>query len=84
MCIKGFMIVHHHARFYIALFRIMLSMGLPELSSNENIDFLRDSLMYNKMNRQSVSEAFQAIFDQAIKGDWSVSVNWFFHSVKHI
>lgn len=78
------MIVHHHARFYIALFRMMLSMGLPELSTPENVDFLKSSLMYDEMDRKRVSDAFQDIFEEVIKGDWFVSINWFFHSVKHI
>uniref|UniRef100_A0A915DE63 PI3K/PI4K catalytic domain-containing protein n=1 Tax=Ditylenchus dipsaci TaxID=166011 RepID=A0A915DE63_9BILA len=82
-CVKGFMIIYHNARFFIALFRLMLCMGLPELSV-QDIEFLRTSLMYEQMERKDVQVAFQHIFEDVIKSGWFTSINWFFHSVKHL
>lgn len=59
-------------------------MGLPELNSPDNIDFLRQSLMYDKAERGEARAAFEQIFEDVVKGDWSVQLNWFFHSVKHM
>ena len=78
------MVLFHHARFFIVLFRMMLGMGLPELSSEENVDFLRATLMYDQPERAAAREAYLKLFDDVVRGDWSVSVNWFFHSVKNM
>ncbi|KAI1712929.1 phosphatidylinositol 3- and 4-kinase domain-containing protein [Ditylenchus destructor] len=80
---RGFMIIYHHARFFIALFRMMLCMGLPELT-DDDVTFLRSSLMYDEMDRDKAGTAFKHIFEEVVKSDWATSINWFFHSVKHI
>jgi len=78
------MILYHHSRFFISLFRMMLCMGLPELSADENVNFLRTSLMYDQSDREVASDAFLKLFENVVKSDWFVSVNWFFHSVKNM
>jgi phosphatidylinositol-4,5-bisphosphate 3-kinase len=83
-CIKGFLVLHNQARFFIALFRMMCCMGLPELNSPANVEFLRQSLMYEKMERGEARAAFEQIFEDVVKGDWSIQLNWFFHSVRHM
>uniref|UniRef100_A0A914CZ90 Uncharacterized protein n=1 Tax=Acrobeloides nanus TaxID=290746 RepID=A0A914CZ90_9BILA len=83
-CIKGFMVIYHHARFFIALFQMMLCMGLPELSKPEDVHFLHTSLIYEKTKREDAKSAFTKIFDDVAKSDWSTNINWFFHSVKHL
>ncbi|KAI3415984.1 hypothetical protein GPALN_005542 [Globodera pallida] len=83
-CARGFLVLHNQARFFIAIFRMMCCMGLPELNSLEHVDFLRQSLMYDQEERSTARAAFQQIFDDVVKGDWSVQLNWFFHSVRHM
>ena len=82
-CVRGFLVMYHNARFFIILFRMMLCMGLPEVSNQNHIDFLSQSLMYEKTTEEART-AFLEIFDDVVKSDWSTSVNWFFHSVKHL
>ncbi|KAF7638027.1 hypothetical protein Mgra_00002480 [Meloidogyne graminicola] len=82
-CTKGFLALHSQARFFIALFRMMCCMGLPELSP-VNVDFLKQTLMYDKEKREDAKAAFEQIFEDVVKGDWSVQLNWFFHSVRHM
>ncbi|KAL3097841.1 hypothetical protein niasHS_000576 [Heterodera schachtii] len=83
-CTRGFLVLHNQARFFIAIFRMMCCMGLPELNSPEHVDFLRHSLMYDLEARGDARAAFQQIFDDVVKSDWSVQLNWFFHSVRHM
>ncbi|CAK5020710.1 unnamed protein product [Meloidogyne enterolobii] len=58
-------------------------MGLPELSP-VNVDFLKQTLMYDKEKREEARAAFEQIFEDVVKGDWSIHLNWFFHSVRHM
>lgn len=46
---------------------MMLCMGLPELASPENVDFLRQSLMYDKVERDEARAAFQQILGHVVK-----------------
>jgi hypothetical protein len=59
-------------------------MGLPELNCPANVDFLRHSLMYDKIGQDDPREAFERVFDDVAKADWSIQLNWFFHSVRHM
>lgn len=78
------MALHYHARFFIVLFRMMLCMGLPELASMEDVDFLMNSLMYQRIAGDEVRAEFEKICEDVVKGELFVSINWFFHSVKHM
>uniref|UniRef100_A0A914YQH8 PI3K/PI4K catalytic domain-containing protein n=1 Tax=Panagrolaimus superbus TaxID=310955 RepID=A0A914YQH8_9BILA len=82
-CAQGFMVLFHNARFFIVLFRMMQCMGLPELSKQEHVDFIKHSLMFDKPKEEARSQ-FLKIFDDVVKSDLSTSVNWFFHSLKHL
>lgn len=82
-CVNGFLVLYHNARFFIVLFRMMKCMGLPELSKQSHIDFICQSLMYDKSTEEAKNNFLQ-IFDEVVKSDWSTSINWFFHSVKHL
>uniref|UniRef100_A0A7E4ZV14 Ubiquitinyl hydrolase 1 n=1 Tax=Panagrellus redivivus TaxID=6233 RepID=A0A7E4ZV14_PANRE len=81
-CAEGFQVLHNSARFFIIYFRMMLCMGLPELATTENVDYLRESLMYD-MKPDEAKAAFLEKFDKVVELDWTVSLNWMFHSLKH-
>ena len=63
-----FEIIHYYARFFIVLFRMMLCVGLSELSSYKDVEFIRSSLMYDKIEPDDVKESFQQIFEHVVKG----------------
>jgi hypothetical protein len=58
-------------------------MRLPELSL-VNVDFLKQTLMYDKEKKEEARATFEQIFEDVVKGDWSIQLNWFFHSVRHM
>ncbi|CAD5206654.1 unnamed protein product [Bursaphelenchus okinawaensis] len=82
-CAQGYLVLHYHRRFFLALFKMMRCMGLPELQRDEDIEYMYTSLQYEKVERQSILNSFFEVFDGVVKHDWSTTVNWFFHSVKH-
>lgn len=82
-CLQGFTLLHYHKRFFIALFRMMSVMGLPELKKDEDFDYLYTSLMYDKDSRSEVEAAFLEIFDTVVNNKMPIYVNWFFHTVRH-
>jgi len=45
---KAYNIVRHNAMLFINLFTMMISVGLPELQSRENVVYLRDMLVLEK------------------------------------
>ncbi|KAI6182636.1 hypothetical protein M3Y97_00402000 [Aphelenchoides bicaudatus] len=83
LCLHGFMLLHFHRRFFIALFRMMRCMNLPELSKDEDLDYLYTSFMYNTTKREDIEKNFLEIFDNVVKSDMATNVNWFFHTVRH-
>lgn len=83
LCTQGYLLLHYHRRFFVALFKMMRCMGLPELATDEDLNYLFTSLHYHSTEKEAVTAHFQDVFDNVAKTDFSTSVNWFFHSVKH-
>ena len=60
---------------------MMLSAGLPELRSLDDIGYLRKTLVLS-LSEKDALEDFKKKFDYAIKNSFSTSMNWFAHNVK--
>uniref|UniRef100_A0A0K0EVM8 Phosphatidylinositol 3-kinase age-1 (inferred by orthology to a C. elegans protein) n=1 Tax=Strongyloides venezuelensis TaxID=75913 RepID=A0A0K0EVM8_STRVS len=82
-CKEAFLILYDHSRLFISLFRMMLSMGLPECSTQEDLNYLKLSLMTG-VDKDVAAMQFDNIFKEVTKSDLSTKTNWFFHSVKHM
>ncbi|XP_064459270.1 phosphatidylinositol 4,5-bisphosphate 3-kinase catalytic subunit alpha isoform-like [Ornithodoros turicata] len=82
LCGKAYLLLHRHANLLITLFTMMLSTGIPELQSIDDISYLRKTLQVEKTEEQAL-EYFQNQFFEAYGGAWTTKVDWFFHSVKH-
>ncbi|XP_054919880.2 phosphatidylinositol 4,5-bisphosphate 3-kinase catalytic subunit alpha isoform-like [Dermacentor andersoni] len=82
LCGKAYLLLHRHANLLITLFTMMLSTGIPELQSIDDIGYLRKTLQVEKPEEQAL-EYFQNQFFEAYGGAWTTKVDWFFHSVKH-
>ena len=61
---------------------MMLPAGITELSSIDNISYLRQTLAVEK-NEEEALKYFQSVFNEAYEGAWTTKVDWFFHSVRH-
>ncbi|XP_035228755.1 phosphatidylinositol 4,5-bisphosphate 3-kinase catalytic subunit delta isoform-like [Stegodyphus dumicola] len=78
-CEKAFMILRRKGPLVISLFAMMLSTGIPELSSEKDLDYLRETLVLDMTENEAVKH-FRSKFDEALKNSWKTSVNWMAHN----
>ncbi|KAJ1528067.1 hypothetical protein ONE63_007985 [Megalurothrips usitatus] len=78
-CEKAFLILRKHGGLILSLFAMMISTGLPELSCEKDLNYLRDTLVLNKTEEQAIAH-FRAKFDEAIANSWKTSLNWASHN----
>lgn len=83
LCYRAYKILHKHSRLLITLFTMMLSTGIPELQSIDDITYLRNTLQVDK-NENEALHYFQTQLSDAYGGAWCTKLDWFFHSVKHM
>lgn len=81
LCIDAFLILRRKGPLLINLFVMMLSAGLPELRSLEDISYLRKTLVLSLSEQEAIKD-FQKKFDDALNNSWKTSMNWFAHNVK--
>ncbi|XP_057663838.1 phosphatidylinositol 4,5-bisphosphate 3-kinase catalytic subunit beta isoform [Diorhabda carinulata] len=79
-CEKAFMVLRKHGNLFISLFAMMISTGLPELSSEKDLNYLRDTLVL-KMSDDEALKHFRSKFDEALSNSWKTSVNWATHNI---
>ncbi len=79
-CEQAFMIIRKKGSFIISLFAMMLSTGIPELSSVSDLDYLRETLVLDLTEDQARSH-FRSKFTEALRNSWKTSFNWFAHSI---
>ncbi|KPL97520.1 phosphatidylinositol 3-kinase catalytic subunit-like protein [Sarcoptes scabiei] len=79
-CEEAFIIIRRQGSFLISLFAMMLSTGIPEISSVNDLQYLRETLVLDKSEDEARSH-FNAKFMDALKNSWKTSFNWCAHSL---
>ncbi|KAE8741235.1 hypothetical protein FOCC_FOCC013221 [Frankliniella occidentalis] len=79
-CEKAFLILRKHGGLILSLFAMMISTGLPELSSEKDLNYIRDTLVLNKTEQEAIAH-FRAKFDEALALAWRTSLDWAAHNV---
>ncbi|XP_018567528.1 phosphatidylinositol 4,5-bisphosphate 3-kinase catalytic subunit delta isoform [Anoplophora glabripennis] len=79
-CEKAFMILRKHGNLILSLFAMMISTGLPELTSEKDLNYLRETLVLNKTDEEALQH-FRAKFDEALSNSWKTSLNWASHNI---
>jgi hypothetical protein len=83
MACQCFWIVRSHASIFVNLFALMLSTGIPELKSFEDIQYLGKCLMLDDtMTQKEVEEAFGKLIYASLSTK-STQINFFFHNLAH-
>lgn len=77
-CEQAFMIIRKKGSFIISLFAMMLSTGIPELSSVNDLDYLRETLVLD-LNEEQARSHFRSKFTEALRKSWKTSLNWWAH-----
>ncbi|XP_073780479.1 phosphatidylinositol 4,5-bisphosphate 3-kinase catalytic subunit beta isoform isoform X2 [Danio rerio] len=81
-CEEAYMILRKNGNLFITLFALMLTAGLPELTSVKDIQYLKDSLALGKTDEEALKQ-FRQKFDEALRESWTTKVNWMAHIVAH-
>uniref|UniRef100_H3D9Z7 phosphatidylinositol-4,5-bisphosphate 3-kinase n=1 Tax=Tetraodon nigroviridis TaxID=99883 RepID=H3D9Z7_TETNG len=79
-CEKAYLILRKNGNLFITLFALMLTAGLPELTSVKDIQYLKDSLALGKSDDEALKQ-FRQKFDEALRESWTTKVNWMAHNV---
>ncbi|XP_016887681.1 phosphatidylinositol 4,5-bisphosphate 3-kinase catalytic subunit beta isoform isoform X2 [Cynoglossus semilaevis] len=79
-CEEAYLILRNHGNLFITLFALMLTAGLPELTSVKDIQYLKDSLALGKTDDEALKQ-FRQKFDEALRESWTTKVNWMAHNV---
>ena len=79
-CEEAFLKLREKGSLFINLFTMMLSTGIPELKTTDDISYIRDALCLGE-RREVALEVFRKKIQEAMKNSWSVSLNWYFHNV---
>ena len=77
----AYLSLRKHANVFINLFTMMLSCGIPEPPSMDDIEYLRKTLAVEH-NEEKALQYFQQQLNEAHNGAWTTKVDWFFHWVK--
>ncbi|ERL86797.1 hypothetical protein D910_04202 [Dendroctonus ponderosae] len=78
-CERAFMILRKHGNLILSLFAMMISTGLPELSCEKDLQYLRETLVLSKTDAEAL-EHFKTKFDEALSNSWKTSLNWAGHN----
>uniref|UniRef100_A0A8C5ENU4 phosphatidylinositol-4,5-bisphosphate 3-kinase n=1 Tax=Gouania willdenowi TaxID=441366 RepID=A0A8C5ENU4_GOUWI len=79
-CEDAYLILRKNGNLFITLFALMLTAGLPELTSVKDIQYLKDSLALGKSDDEALKQ-FRQKFDEALRESWTTKVNWMAHNV---
>lgn len=80
VCVKAYLALRHHTNLLIILFSMMLMTGMPQLTSKEDIEYIRDALTVGKSEEDAKKHFLDQIEVCRDKG-WTVQFNWFLHLV---
>lgn len=81
LCTESFSILRTHADLFINLFILMVSAGMPELTSSNDIEYLRDKFFLEKSAKDA-----QGMLRKEIKKSLNTtyrSIDNFIHNLKH-
>uniref|UniRef100_A0A4W4EWV8 Phosphatidylinositol 4,5-bisphosphate 3-kinase catalytic subunit beta isoform n=1 Tax=Electrophorus electricus TaxID=8005 RepID=A0A4W4EWV8_ELEEL len=78
-CEDAYLILRKNGNLFITLFALMLTAGLPELTSVKDIQYLKDSLALGKTDEDALKQ-FRQKFDEALRESWTTKVNWMAHN----
>lgn len=80
VCVKAYLALRHHTNLLIILFSMMLMTGMPQLTSKEDIEYIREALTVGRSDNEAQRHLLDQIEICREKG-WMVQINWFVHLV---
>ena len=83
LCNQAYLILRRHSNLLISLFTMMLSCGIPELQTLDDISYLRKTLQVEHSEEQALTY-FTSQFRNAYGDQWTTKVDWMFHFIKNM
>ncbi|XP_042324361.1 phosphatidylinositol 4,5-bisphosphate 3-kinase catalytic subunit gamma isoform isoform X1 [Sceloporus undulatus] len=80
ICVRAYLALRKHTNLLIILFSMMLMTGMPQLTSKEDIEYIRDALTVGK-NEEDAKKYFLDQIEVCRDKGWTVQFNWFLHLV---
>ncbi|KAM7366915.1 hypothetical protein PAMP_014851 [Pampus punctatissimus] len=80
VCVKAYLALRQHTNLLIILFSMMLMTGMPQLTSKEDIEYIREALTVGRSEVEAQRHLLDQIEICREKG-WMVQINWFVHLV---
>ncbi|RUS84647.1 hypothetical protein EGW08_007567 [Elysia chlorotica] len=77
-CEKAFLILRRRFPLLMSLFMMMVSCGIPQLSSPKDALYLHETLVPHLTEEQAL-EHFKGKYMEALKGSWKTSINFWVH-----
>ncbi|KAK3090339.1 hypothetical protein FSP39_011033 [Pinctada imbricata] len=82
LCCQAYLILRQSANLMISLFTMMLSCGIPELQTLDDISYLRKTLQVENTEEQALNYFIEQ-FRSAYGDQWTTKVDWMFHYFRH-
>ncbi|KAL4221541.1 Phosphatidylinositol 4 [Mactra antiquata] len=82
LCIKAYIVLRKQSDLVINLLTMMLSCGIPELQSLDDIGYIRKTLAVEKSEEDAVLYFTQQL-NIAYKDQKYTKIDWFFHAIKN-
>ena len=82
ICEQAYMIIRSQGALLIRLFMMMLSAGIPQLTNDRDVEYLKETLALD-LTLENARKKFIDKFKEAKKKSWSTSVNWALHNMAH-
>ncbi|CAB1345742.1 unnamed protein product, partial [Coregonus sp. 'balchen'] len=80
VCVRAYLALRHHTNLLVILFSMMLMTGMPQLTSKEDIEYIREALTVGRPQEEAERHLLDQIEICRDKG-WTVQFNWFLHLV---
>ncbi|KAK6177652.1 hypothetical protein SNE40_015711 [Patella caerulea] len=81
LCVSAYIILRKHSHLIITLFTLMLSCGIPELQSLDDIGYVRKTLAVEK-DEEAAIKYFITQFRNAYGVSWTTKFDWMCHNLK--
>ncbi|GAB1226597.1 hypothetical protein ENUP19_0298G0052 [Entamoeba nuttalli] len=81
LCLRAFACIRKQGSLFIYLFRLMLATGIPELQHEKDIEYMRDTFMFDKKDDEA-KEAFRQLIYECLEAK-SQTLNDMIHDFVH-
>lgn len=73
------MLIREKGNMFINLFSMMVSAGIPELSSIRDIRYLLETLKLSTHEAEAL-RSFRGKYNDAVRNGWKATINWAIHN----